>query len=118
MSVVNEEAGAEVVLTVLPDSAISCVNLAEVASKLADAGMNAREVSALFTSLPVLTCNFGLKDALRTGEMRNATKRKGLSLADRACLAAAEALGAEALTADRAWVEVASDLGVKVRLIR
>ena len=118
MSVVNEEAGADVVLAVLPDSAISCVNLAEVASKLADAGMNPREVSGLFKSLPVLTCEFGLKDALRTGEMRNATRRKGLSLADRACLAAAEALGAEALTADRAWADIASDLGVKVRLIR
>ena len=118
MSVVNEEVGAAIVLAVLPESAMSCVNLAEVASKLADAGMTASEVAGLFTSLPVLTCDFGLKDALRTGEMRQATRRKGLSLADRACLAVAEALEAEALTADRAWAEIASDLGVKVRLIR
>ena len=48
--------------------------------------------------------------------LRPATRAKGLSLGDRACLALAIERGVPALTADRAWMEL--DVGVDVRLIR
>ena len=44
------------------------------------------------------------------------TRKAGLSLADRACLALALDLGATAVTADRAWAKV--DVGVEVKVIR
>jgi PIN domain nuclease of toxin-antitoxin system len=43
------------------------------------------------------------------------TKCHGLSLADRACLAVARMLGAPALTADRARLDVDVGVGVDVR---
>ena len=42
----------------------------------------------------------------------------GLSLGDRFCLALAKRLGVPAYTADRAWKDVATDVGAKVVAIR
>ena len=50
--------------------------------------------------------------------MRDATKRVGLSHGDRACLALAKKMGLPAVTADRAWAEIADAIGVEVVLIR
>jgi ribonuclease VapC len=54
--------------------------------------------------------------ARRAGELRPLTKRLGMSLADRACLALAERERLPALTADRSWKSLAFD--IDVRLIR
>ena len=54
--------------------------------------------------------------ATRVGALREATRPRGLSLGDRACIALAEKLGLPALTADHAWADL--DLGVEVVLIR
>ncbi len=45
-------------------------------------------------------------------------KRSNLSLADCACLATARHLGLPALTADKAWAEIAGDVGVEVLVVR
>mgnify|MGYP001269866413 FL=1 len=50
--------------------------------------------------------------------MRDATKRVGLSHGDRACLALAKKMGFPAVTADRAWAEIADAIGIEVVLIR
>jgi PIN domain nuclease of toxin-antitoxin system len=55
-------------------------------------------------------------DAERAARLRATTRKLGLSLADRCCLALAARLERPVLTADRAWAEV--DAGVEVRLIR
>jgi PIN domain nuclease of toxin-antitoxin system len=48
--------------------------------------------------------------------LRERTRSKGLSLADRICFALAASRKVPVMTADRAWAEV--DVGVEVRLIR
>ena len=48
--------------------------------------------------------------------LRVLTRSAGLSLGDRACLALAQRLGLEAVTAERAWAGL--ELGVTVRVIR
>jgi PIN domain nuclease of toxin-antitoxin system len=48
--------------------------------------------------------------------LRPPTKHKGLSLADRACLALGQQLNLPVITADRVWKEL--DLEVEVRLVR
>ncbi len=48
--------------------------------------------------------------------LRARTRERGLSLADRACLALALDRGLKVVTADRAWAELG--LEVKVELIR
>lgn len=50
------------------------------------------------------------------GELRPRTRSRGLSLADRACLATAMLRDGPALTADRAWEGL--EVGVEIRLIR
>ncbi|MDP3523658.1 MAG: PIN domain-containing protein, partial [Hoeflea sp.] len=54
--------------------------------------------------------------ALLAGRLREATRGRGLSLGDRACLALAIRENAIALTADRNWADL--DLPCKVELIR
>lgn len=56
------------------------------------------------------------QDAMRAARLRASTRKLGLSLADRCCLALASRLERPVLTADRAWADV--DAGVDVRLIR
>jgi PIN domain nuclease of toxin-antitoxin system len=54
--------------------------------------------------------------AEHAARLREATRFKGLSLADRICFALAASRNAAVMTADRAWAEV--DVGVEVLLIR
>jgi PIN domain nuclease of toxin-antitoxin system len=54
--------------------------------------------------------------AEQTGALIAKTKRSGLSLGDRACLALAAREQVPALTSNRAWSKL--ELGVEVRLIR
>jgi PIN domain nuclease of toxin-antitoxin system len=56
------------------------------------------------------------EDCIAIARLRRSTKAQGLSLADRACLALAERLGAPAVTADREWVK--AQVGAEVRTIR
>lgn len=56
--------------------------------------------------------------AVEAGLMWSATRRRGLSFADRCCLAFAQRVGLPALTGDRAWADIAAAVGVEVRLIR
>lgn len=95
---------------------ISAVNLSEVVAKLTERGMPAPVIRQTLAGLPLDVETFTVDDALRAGELRAATRARGLSLGDRACLALALRLGLPALTTDRAWADL--DLGVAVRSAR
>jgi PIN domain nuclease of toxin-antitoxin system len=116
MALLRGEAGAERVLQVLPDSAISAVNYAEVISKLIDFGAPAEQAIAAAGQLALEIVPLDGSMAIHAGALRQATRSRGLSLGDRACLALATQTGLPALTADRAWAEL--DLEVEVVLIR
>jgi PIN domain nuclease of toxin-antitoxin system len=53
---------------------------------------------------------------MAAGLLASKTRRRNISLADRACLSLAMELGMPVLTGDRAWRDL--DLGVEVRLFR
>jgi PIN domain nuclease of toxin-antitoxin system len=59
---------------------------------------------------------FDVEAADETGSLWTATRDKGISLADRACLAVGRVLELPVVTADRDWLEL--DVGVDVRCIR
>ena len=117
-----DEPGADLVEQVLfQPLAISAVNWAEVLSKLADIGedphLEARQMLAhgvLAKALVVVP----LDDAVArdVAHLRQSTRRAGLSLGDRACLAVGRLLDIPVLTADRAWRSL--KLGVKIQAIR
>jgi len=112
----RRESGADVVASVLPGPSISAVNLSEVATWLSDAGTEERKIRLTLDGLH-LQCNaFDEESAFRAAGLRKATRGKGLSFGDRACLALARRLALPVLTADRSWAEL--DLGIEVKLIR
>jgi PIN domain nuclease of toxin-antitoxin system len=100
---------------------ISVVNLAEVLTKLADEGDD--PVAAMrrlrnqgLVGQGVETRDLTEPQAVLMALFRGPTKRFGLSLGDRACLALAKAEGARAITTDRSWESV--DVGVQIEVIR
>ena len=118
LCLINGEPGAERVAGVLSAAAISAVNLAEVASKLNELGADADTARALLAPLHLAVVPFDEGAALATGALRAATRGRGLSLGDRACLALATRRAAVALTTDKAWADLGKRLGVAVEMLR
>jgi len=112
----QEEIGAESVEAVLEHAVVSTVNWSEVHRRAAARGVDVRGLWADVEALGVRLVPFTRMDAERAAALRPSTRERGLSLADRACLALAARLGLPALTADRAWQGL--ELDVDVRSIR
>lgn len=110
------EPGGDLVAEQMAAAVIGAVNLSEVIAKLVDKGLDDVAVDETLQSIGLEAVAFDAAQARAAGLMRMATRQRGLSLGDRACLALAKARGVPALTGDRAWAEVAA--GVEVRLIR
>ena len=117
LAAINDEAGSERVAECLGDSAISAVNLAEVAGKLSDFGWSDAEIEDTVAGLQIDILPFEAADALASANLRRDTKRLCLSLGARACLATALRTGHAVLTADRAWGRVKLT-GVRIELAR
>ena len=116
MALFNVEPGADSVERVASRSAISAVNWCEAFGKLRGAGLDAARLAADMNETGIAIVAFGASDAQSAGELAPATRRHGLSLADRACLALAARLSVPAVTADRAWLDL--DVGVEIVCIR
>ena len=110
------EPGGDLVGEHLSTSLISAVNLSEIVAILIDKGLDAAAVDATLDSIGLEVVAFDAEQGRFAGLLRGATRKRGLSLGDRACLALARSRGVPVLTSDRAWAEVVS--GAKVRLIR
>ncbi|MCY4454860.1 MAG: type II toxin-antitoxin system VapC family toxin [Chloroflexi bacterium] len=116
---VHHEPGEEVVTgALLAGAVMSSVNLSEVVARLSDAGMPAEDIHEALNSFELTIDPFDGEGAFAAGLLRPSTRRAGLSLGDRACLALAMRTGLPALTGDRAWRDVGSDLGVEVSIFR
>jgi len=117
LALLNNEPGESLVAEAINQMAVmSAVNLSEVVAKLHDAGIPAQEIHEILEPLGIEIIDFDLELAYRTGMLRLVTKKAGLSLGDRACLALAEQLGVPLLTADRSWKEL--PLSLDIQLIR
>jgi PIN domain nuclease of toxin-antitoxin system len=114
LALVLNEPGSERVLPHVGGSVMSSVNYSEVLSKLADGGLPPALGEYLVEGLQIDILPFTADHAVRTARLRQATVGRGLSLGDRACLAVAEAEGARAITADRAWAGLDVDVDVVV----
>lgn len=122
MAVLHDEDGAQVAAEAIAHgAAISVVNWAEVLTKLAERGKDpeqaATETRKAEGSKRVLVIEpLTAADCIAVARLRLTTRTQGLSLADRACLALAERLGAPAITADREWLK--ADVAAEVQPIR
>jgi len=98
------------------DARISAVNYSETVAVLTRRGASAADVRAMLSSLLLDVVSFDGDAAEAAGCMITTTNPYGLSLGDRACLAAAQKEGIPAMTADRAWDNL--NIGVPIQLIR
>jgi ribonuclease VapC len=118
LAVILEEPGAERFEALLPGAKVSAVNVGEVVAKLRDIGMPEATVETVLGGLQIDVHAHDWAAVLAAAFLRPATRRAGLSLGDRACLALAVAFGVPAVTADRSWKRVAEAVGVRVMPIR
>lgn len=116
LALLNAEPGQEEVERSIPGAAISAVNLSEVVAKLTEAGMSEEAVRSALEDIEINVHPFDRESAYRTGALRMATKKLGLSLGDRACVSLGEQLQRPVLTADRNWRDL--ELGIEIRVIR
>jgi PIN domain nuclease of toxin-antitoxin system len=116
MAYIDEEPGSDVVERLLEGAVISSVNWCEAYGKMRTRGVESGGATSNMSETGVEIHAFHGSDALVAGELSLATRRFGLSLADRACLALASRLGVPAVTADRAWLDL--DVGVEIVCIR
>lgn len=110
------ESGFREVEKVLDQAAVSAVNIAEVASKLAERGAPADRIRQTIQALGVDVIPCDETVAYRIGDLRRSTKDLGLSLGDRACLATALQYDVRAITADRCWKTL--KVGARIHVIR
>lgn len=110
------ELGADdVAQSVARGVAVSTVNVSEAAEVLARNKVTPASIIAQFCDQVVVE-PFTYDDALAAAAFSPPTRKQGLSLGDRACLALAQRLEATAVTADRQWSRL--ELGVSIRLLR
>lgn len=110
------EPGADAVEPFVGRACASAVNIAEAGSRLADRGIDLVDIRRAVLLLCMQIVAFDEALAERTTMLRPATRRSGLSLGDRACLALAHQRRLPALTADRRWEGL--DVDVEIRFIR
>lgn len=110
------EPGEAIVRARAENGLISAVNFSETLAKLAERGIDESLALRLLDLLNLGVVPFDREQAIVSARLRPATRSLGLSFADRAGLALAQSRGLAALTADRQWKAVQSD--IEIELIR
>jgi ribonuclease VapC len=119
LALFNDEPGAERVMQALEHPCLlSAANHTEVLTKLLDKGLSPEDAATVMTSVELRIVAFDAAQSADAAWLRTATRKMGLSLGDRACLALARAQGAAVLTADKPWLEIAQAVGLTVLCIR
>ncbi len=116
LALLYRESGHEKIERLLDGGFVSSVNLAEVATKLHEDGHAPGEVEESIAVLALTVIPLTEALALAAAWLRNSTRKAGLSLGDRACLATAADLGRPVVTTDRVWKKL--ELGLEIRVIR
>jgi PIN domain nuclease of toxin-antitoxin system len=110
------ERGCEAVRERLSGAAMSAVNYSEVLKKTIERGGDAQLIGLLVERTNIAIVPFDERQAAGAAELVRITKDKGLSFADRACMALAIASKAVLYTADSRIGEI--NAPVRVMLIR
>jgi ribonuclease VapC len=104
LALLLNEPGADQVESVLDDSEIHSVNLAEVVRKLVLKGIEPAEAASLLGDIDLDVIEaFSTEQAGTAGNVLAVNKSIGLSLGDAVCLVMAFSCGTRAVTAERSW---------------
>lgn len=121
LAFLQEEPGGEHVEACLKQPAscwVTAANQAEIIAKALDRGVLEAPLKTILDNLAYQVIAHPPEDGERAGYLRLATRKAGLSLGDRLCLAAAMRLKATVITADRPWLALAETLQLDIRCIR
>jgi PIN domain nuclease of toxin-antitoxin system len=114
LAYLHAEPGSSRVGECLDGALLSSVNLCEVLQKAEQFGADTAGLDEDLTELGVQIVPFSPRHAILAAGLWRATRARGLSLADRACLALAVDSEAPVLTADRAWGRLTLPVAVEV----
>ncbi len=116
LAVLLQERGADIVEPRVAGAAISTVNYSEVLKKAVEKGGTLEDAASAVRGLQMEIIPFEESNAREAARLYPATRDKGLSFADRACLSLAIELDAPLYTADGRLADV--DVPIDVVLIR
>lgn len=116
LAVLHEEAGFEKAEPFLETGAVSAVNWSEVVQKSLARGVRIEGLRADMEALGLDILPFTAEDAEIAADLWRRTRRRGLSLGDRSCLALGIRLGLPVITADKAWTGLGA--GIVIHVIR
>ena len=116
LALLNNESGAKRVNDIVPESVIGAVNVCETVGKLTNAGMSLEDARTSIELLNLEIVPFDVELAYKAGVLIVETKKFGLSLGDRACLALGLMLNRTVVTAEHLWSRL--KIGVTVEVIR
>jgi PIN domain nuclease of toxin-antitoxin system len=116
LAIIGAEIGADVASARIAGASMSAVNASEALMRGVEKGAPLELMLEFLAAQDVRLVSFDAELAVTAASLRPATKKAGLSFADRACIATAIARKATVVTADRIWATL--DLGCPVELIR
>jgi PIN domain nuclease of toxin-antitoxin system len=112
LALLLEEQGSDIVEALAENAVLSAVNWAEVWQVSCTVGARVEELRFRTQEYGITIVPFDSDDAEQAGDLHSVTRERGLSLADRACLALAARQGVPAVTADRAWATLELDIEI------
>ena len=118
LAAILDERGGDAVFDRLDEAAISTVNVTEVYTYAAINELPTEAIDIFFAETGIDIVPFSQDQAVIAGQLAALTKKAGLSLGDRACLALAKSREAEVLTADHPWERIAGDVGLTIPMLR
>ncbi|RZK74241.1 MAG: PIN domain-containing protein [Pedobacter sp.] len=101
LALIQQEAGAELVKSVLKFSSMSAINVAECLTVLERTGVKHQEASMLIQDIVKDIVVFDMEQAELVASLQLRIQHKGISLGDKACIALGIKLQATIYTADR-----------------
>jgi PIN domain nuclease of toxin-antitoxin system len=116
LALLLNEPGGERIESLETGSLLCTLNLSEVHSRLLKLGVPKELSWRQIIDLQCELCQFTPEHARVAAELTALTRKSGLSLGDRACLALAIERKAKVYTADRAWKDLS--LGIEIEVIR
>ncbi|MCA9194137.1 MAG: type II toxin-antitoxin system VapC family toxin [Planctomycetales bacterium] len=115
LAVCHQEQGSDIARESMRRGLISTVNLSEVYEKAIEYG-RLPIAEAIVQTAALEVVEFDELHALEAAKFAEQARKKGISFADRACLALGVCEQLPVVTADRSWTEL--DLGIKIELFR
>jgi PIN domain nuclease of toxin-antitoxin system len=106
LALIQNEPGTEIIKPLLKISVMSAVNITETLSVLQRVNITPKEGLTLITNIITTIIPFDLELAELAANIHPLTKSKGLSLADRACIALGIKLQIPIYTTDKIWAEI------------